>query len=230
MDGFQWLLLGAALAAAQPAAFPCDKLGGDLFESYDGFEAVPAPSPPLVEIRRKAVLFDRTAALVAETFTLDDPARSGGKPLLFRRYRGGGETSMCTSMRDDTLFGTGDQTTQFMLRCLGDRDGDGAYEGFVRRVPLVPVKSLSRPNRAPAAAPAPPESSPWLPFSRPVRLVPGTVADPNAAFRPRARTRIVVARVQGDQVELGFSGGISSLPAIGSRTGWAFTRPRPWSE
>lgn len=212
MTGIHWLL-GAALAAAQPAAFPCDKLAGELLESYDRFESVPAPAPAPVEIRKKAVLFERTAALVAETFTLDDSARSGGKPLLFRQYRDGAQTWMCTRMRNDALFGTGDQTSQFLLRCLGDRDGDGGFEGFTRRVPLVRVNSMGRSIGARAESPAAPEASPWLPFSRPVRLIAGVgVVDPNAAFRPRARTRIVVSRVQGNEVELGVSGGISSLP------------------
>ena len=43
MIGFEWLY-GAALAAAQTAAFPCDKLAGELLEIYEGFESVPAPS------------------------------------------------------------------------------------------------------------------------------------------------------------------------------------------
>ena len=229
MTSIHWLL-GAALAAAQPAGFPCDKLAGELLEVLGRVRNRPGAVPQGRGGPEEggALRQDRRSGRRDVNSGRSGPL--GGKSLLFRRYRDGGETLMCTRMRSDALFGTGDETTQFLLRCLGDRDGDGAFDGFTRRVPLVRVNSLSRRAATAAAVPAVPEPSPWLPFARPVRLVASTgVVDPNAAFRPRARTRIAVSRVQGGEVELGFSGGISSLPdhvesRIGSHLGQVTVR------
>jgi hypothetical protein len=203
-----YLLLGAALAAAQISDFPCDKLTGELLEVYDGFEAVPAPSPAAVEVRKKAVLFDRAVPLVAETFALADPSRAGGRLMVFRRFRSGDGILLCTHARSDTLFGAGDEALQFLLRCLADRDGDGAFEGFARRIPLLPADTPGRILLKPPA-----EAVETLPFARPIALVskPG-LADPNAPFKPKARTRIAVAGVRGNEVQLSFSGQLSMLP------------------
>jgi hypothetical protein len=212
MISFEWLF-GAALAAAQTAAFPCDKLGDEVLEVYDGFEQAAPPSRGPVEVRKKAVLFGRTAPLIARTFTLVDPAPAGGKTMVFRRYRSGDEILMCTRMRNGALFGAGDETEQFVLRCLDDRDGDGAYEGFTRRVRLVPVKSMSGTMRPAPTFPVDQEASPRLPLARPIALVAKSgLVDPFSPFKPRARSRIVVSRVRGNEVELSFSGRLSSLP------------------
>jgi hypothetical protein len=206
-------MLGAALAAAAAAApasvdFPCDKLG-DGVELFDGLEESQAPPPRAVEVRKKAILFERRQGLVAPSFTLSGAglANSGGTasaPVLFRKYRSGAEMLFCTGTWSEALFGAGDAKTRFMLRCLVDKDGDGAFESFVHRLQLVPYNMRTGRTSAPTG-----EAPGLLPLPRPVTLVPAAApARPDPFSSAEVLTRISVARVDGGNVELRFSGGV----------------------
>ncbi len=215
MIEMSWMLAALAAAAAAPASgdFPCDKIGG-VVELFDGFEEGSAPSPGAVEVRKKAILFERRQGLVASSFTLSDAAlaNSGGTsaaPVLFRKYRSGAETLFCTGTRSEALFGAGDAKIQFMLRCLVDKDGDGAFESFVHKGQLVPYNMRTGRTSAPTG-----EAPRFLPLPRPVTLVPAPApARPDPFSSAEVLTRISVARVDGDKVELRFSGGVGRGPS-----------------
>lgn len=202
MNGVYWLM-AAALAGAEVSSFPCDKLRPVMFEVYEGFEPAPAPPGP-VKVKRKAVLYDGAAPLIARDYMLAEPTVAADKAILFHPYREGQERLLCTNSRSDALFGAGDEAAQFMLRCLVDADGDGRFEAFSRRVELFPFgKDGKFPN--PPPTPAPVLGSP---LPRPVTLVekPGPALRAKGPYQIAARSRIVVSRVEGNQVELSFSG------------------------
>jgi len=207
--------IAAALLAQAPAHdFPCERLRADILEVRDGFGAATGPALGAVRVRRNAVLLDQTFGLVAETFTLadDDLATAGGTmpPIVFQKYRAGEALLFCTQMRRDNLFGAGEGSHQYALRCLADRDGDGAYESFSRRIRLVRIES----GRGPPAPAAAPEAVEQVALAAPVRLVSRAGLDlREGGYKPRARSRITVRNVDGGNVEIRFSDGISLMPA-----------------
>lgn len=215
MIAMPWMLAVLAAAAAIPASidFPCDKLA-DPVELFDGIEENPAPSPGAVEVKRKAILFERRQRLVAPAFTPSDAAlaNSGGRnaaPVLFRNHRSGAGTMFCTQTSSEALFGADDAKLPFLLRCLVDKDGDGAFESFVPKVQLVSFNMRTgRPADPTGEAPA------LLPLPRPVTLVPAAApAHPDPFWNADVLTQISVASVHGSDVELRFSGSVVRGPA-----------------
>lgn len=211
MQGLEWLI--AAALATQPTgsgSFPCEKLGNGLLQVYDSFKA-PAAAPAPVQVKKKAVLYQQAAPLLARTFAIGEGAISGAERLVFSPYRSGSQSLFCTRGRSDALFGAGDEASQFLVRCLADRDGNGTYESFTRRGPLVRADRM--PRTLPAASEAP-EDSALLPLSRPLTLVekPGLIDPATSLMQPRALTRITVSALHGNQVELKFSGQLTSVP------------------
>jgi hypothetical protein len=211
-----WILMATAAASAMSAAapdFPCHKLADSTVEVFDALEESIAAALGAVEIRKKARLFERRQKLAAAAFAIADagPAPVDGRataPMTFRKYRSGAETLLCTQKRDDALFGAGDTRAQFMLRCLVDRDGDGAYESFVHKAELVPY-NMRTGRSGPSSGTVPG----ILALARPIRLVPAAApARPDPFASAEVLTRISVAWVKGEVVGLRFSGGVRRGP------------------
>jgi hypothetical protein len=196
----------ALFGAEEAREFPCEALGDELLEVHEGFAPAAAAVQGAVAVKKKAVLFDATAALRTKGYTLAEPLPAADVPApIFRPYRRGGQAQVCTGRRSDALFGAGDMKEQYMLRCLQDGDGDGRYEGFIRWGKLVPMRDVPRVISAEDADRAP-ETPELRPLPRPVALVEREdLADPNDFMKEKARMRITVARVQGQEVQLRFS-------------------------
>jgi|GEM_PF-6487079 len=217
MINLPWMLAAAVAAVAGIAVpaedFPCDTLSNGTLEVYDRIEESAAPVLGAVDVRKKAILFERRQALIAQLYTLADNSLATGadaaRPILFRKYRSGADISFCAQTRNEALFGAGDIKMQFMLRCLIDRDGDGAYESFVHKAQLVPYNMRTGRTSAPTQ-----EAPGILSLPRPVTLVPtASPARTDPFSNAEILTRISVGRVDNANVEIRFSGGVRRGPA-----------------
>ena len=193
--------LGGPASGQAPSGFDCSRLDGNPAYVFTGFGEAAAPDPAPVRVGRSATMVNDARPLLFTRYQIADDAlelQPGTQAAtLFREVHVDGERRFCTEQTRVDLFGPEDANRPFLMRCLIDGDGDGAFERMLPAGKLVTVNSRrNRPVGAPPADPSP------VDLTTPVRLVVDASSKPAGALRPVVVTFVQPKRVRSDEVRV----------------------------
>lgn len=127
-------------------SFDCTQIGEGEYRIYQGL-GEPKPRTPVgpIKIKKGTVIAYEDRALLTEWYKPQNGA--GGviaykqTQIVFSHYLINGLTKFCSSQRHADVFGAGETSQHYSLRCLSDKDQDGSYDTFRRYGELVSYNS-----------------------------------------------------------------------------------------
>jgi hypothetical protein len=190
------VLSGAASNSVAQESFPCAKLTRGEYRIFKGLSPLnDAPIVP-IKIKKGAIVLQQKRALLTD-WKKPEGLIGAVVPyqqpqLLFRPYRIEGALRYCAQSRRDDVFGAGDKSQQYLLRCLIDSNADGQYEGFRRYVELVRIDGRTGKTDAPSGV-----SQADQPLVKPFALLPADVRLPqNNGFDLAVQSIIKIKEVR----------------------------------
>lgn len=195
-------LSSAASGSVVQASFPCSKLAQGEYRVFKGLIRLNEASPIPIKIKKGAVILQIRQALLTDW---KKPEGQIGAvvpyqqpQLLFRPYRIAGVLRYCAEGQRDDVFGAGDKTVQYLLRCLVDSNADGKYDSFHRYGELVKTDYRTGKTDAPSGV-----VQSDLPLIKPFALTASGVTQPqNSRFEPAVQSMIKIKELRKNVASL----------------------------